>query len=119
MENVGDVAQSIPRIYAVVDNEKEEKQVFIIEMNGKLCDQVIYILIDPESNYSYVSLEFVDKCGLNKELHAESWLVSLAILTKKRVHHLVRACIIYLNGVPIVAHLNVLPRLVVSSLDQR
>jgi len=47
----------------------------IIEMDGKLCDQVISILIDPGSNYSYVSLDLVDKCGLSKELHVESWLV--------------------------------------------
>ena len=44
-------------------------------MDGKLCDQVVSILIDPRSNYSYVNPNLVDKCGLNKEVHAESWLV--------------------------------------------
>ena len=46
-------------------------------MDSNLCDQVIYILIDPGSNYSYVSHKLVNKCGLSKEMHAESWLVKL------------------------------------------
>lgn len=44
-------------------------------MNGKIYDQVVFILIDPGSNYSYVNPNRVDKCGLNKEVHAYSWLV--------------------------------------------
>ena len=81
----------------------------IIEMEGKLYDQVVSILIDPGYNYSYVNLDLVDKCGLNKEVHVESWLVQLAIGTKKRVHHWVRACSFELNSMPKKTHLNVLP----------
>ena len=77
-------------------------------MDGKLCDQVVFVLIEPRSNYSYVSPNLVDKCGLNKEVHANSWLVQLAIGTKKRVHHLVRACAFDLNGIPTATHLSVL-----------
>ena len=80
---IGDVGQRVPHIYAALDNKQEDHQTSIIEMNGKLCDQVISILIDPGSNYSYVSPDVVDKCGLSKEMHAESWLVQLAIGTKK------------------------------------
>ena len=64
-QNVGDVGQSIPHIYAALDNKQAEHQASIIQMDGKLCDQVIYILIDPVSNYSYVSLDLVDNCGLS------------------------------------------------------
>ena len=52
-----------------------DHQASIIEMDGKLCDQVISILIDRRSNYRYVSPDLVDKCGLSKEMHAEYWLV--------------------------------------------
>jgi len=72
----------------------------------KLCDKFISILIDPRSNYNYVSPDLVDKCGLNMELHAESWLVQLATGTKKRVHHWVRACAFDLNCMPTTTHLN-------------
>jgi len=41
-------------------------------MDGKICDQVVYIFTDPRSNYSYVNPHLVDKYGLNKEVHAES-----------------------------------------------
>eukprot|EP00253_Pinus_taeda_P027303 PITA_27303 len=99
---------SIPRFYVAVDNRQAEHQASIVEMDDKLFDQVISILIDPGSNYSYVSPDLVDKCGLNTEFHFESWLVHLDTGTKKRVHHWVRACTFDLNGMPTTTHLNVL-----------
>lgn len=51
----------------------------------------------------------MDKCGLTKEVYAESWLVQLAIGIKKRVHHLVRACAFEMNVMPTSTHLNLLP----------
>ena len=65
-QTIGDVGQSIPHIYVALDNKKVDHQASIIEMEGKLCDWIVFILIDPGSNYSYVSLDLVDKCGLNK-----------------------------------------------------
>lgn len=44
-----------------------------------------------------------------EEVHAESWLVKMAIGTKRRVHHWVRPCVFELNGMPRSTHLNVLP----------
>jgi len=38
------------------------KVSFVIKLN-------ISILIEPRSNYSYVNLDLVDKCGINKEVH--------------------------------------------------
>lgn len=43
------------RDYAKVDNSQVNHQESIIEMEGKLQQQVISILIDPYSNYSYIS----------------------------------------------------------------
>lgn len=60
-------------------------------MDNKLHDQVFSILINPGFNYSYVNPNLVDKCGLNKNVHAKSWLVQLATGTKKRVYHWVGA----------------------------
>ena len=68
VQTVGDVRQSIPWIYATLDNMQVNHQV-IIKMENNLCDQVASILIDLGSNYSYVSLELVDKCGLSNEFH--------------------------------------------------
>jgi len=39
---------------------------YIIEMDGKVCDEVVSIFIDPRSNYIYVIPHLVDKFGFNK-----------------------------------------------------
>ena len=78
-------------------------------MDDKIFDQFVSILIGPRYNYIYVSPNLVDKCGLIKEVQEESWLVQLATGTKKRVHHWVRSCAFYLNGIPTSTHLHVIP----------
>jgi len=92
-----------------MDNRQADHQESIIEMDCKLCDQAVSILIDPGSKYSYINPNLVDKCGLRKEVHAKSWLVQLTISTNKRVHHWVRSCAFELNCMPTITHLNVLP----------
>ena len=57
---------TIPRIYEVVDNRQVDHETSIIEMDGRLCDQFFSILIDPGSNYSYISPDLVDKWSLRK-----------------------------------------------------
>jgi len=52
-----------------------DHQESIIEMNNKIYDKVISIFLDLGYNYIYVNLDLVDKCGLRKESHGESWLV--------------------------------------------
>ena len=47
----------------------------MIEMEGNICYQVVSILFDIGSNYSYISPNLVDKCCLNKEVHVGSQLV--------------------------------------------
>ena len=69
---MGDVTQSIPQIYVVLDNRHTDHQGSIIKMDDKLCDQFFSILVDLGSNYSYVNPGLVDKCGLSKEVHTES-----------------------------------------------
>lgn len=78
-------------------------------MDGKLCDQIISILIELGSNYIYVSSNLADKCGLSKEFHGESWFVQWVTGTNNRIHHWVISYALDLNGMPITTHLNVLP----------
>ena len=94
-------------MYATLDNRQDDHQTSIIEMEGQICDQVVSILIDPRSNYSYISPDLVGKCGLNKKLHEESWLVKLVIGTNKKFHHWVRAYAFELNVMSTSMHLNV------------
>jgi len=63
---VGDVGHIIPQTYVVVDTRHADHQASIVDMDGKLCDQVVSILIDPRFNSSYINPDLVDKCGLRK-----------------------------------------------------
>lgn len=63
---VGDVGHSAPWIYATLDNRQANHWAYVINMDGKLCEQVVSILIDSRSNYSYVDPNLVDKFCLTK-----------------------------------------------------
>jgi len=106
---VEDVGHNIPWIYAVVEYKKADHQATIIEMEGKIYVQFVSILVDHGSNYSYVNPELMDKCGLRKDMHAESWLAYLATHTNKRVLHWIKVCAFEVNGMPPATHMNVLP----------
>lgn len=59
-------------------------------MDNKLCGKVVSISIDPKSNFSYISPNLVDKCGLRKEVHVESWLVQLATVMNKYIKNIAK-----------------------------
>jgi len=65
-QTIGDVGRSIPHIYVVLNNRQVDHRESIIDMDGKICDKVVDILIDPKYNYSYVNPDLVDKCGFDK-----------------------------------------------------
>jgi hypothetical protein len=51
-----DVAMSVLRIYAVVENRQADHQASMVELEGIITEQPITILVDPGSIISYVSL---------------------------------------------------------------
>lgn len=53
---IGDIEKSIPHMYATLDNKKENYQEYLIEMDGKLSDHFISILIEPRSTYIMLTL---------------------------------------------------------------
>lgn len=65
-ENSWDVEHNIPHIYATLHNKQVDRQESIKEMDDKLCDQAMSILIKLESKYSYVNHVLMDKWGLRK-----------------------------------------------------
>jgi len=52
-----------------MESRKVDHEASLFEMDGKICDQVVSILIDPGSNYSCINPNLVHKCGLRKEVH--------------------------------------------------
>jgi hypothetical protein len=74
-----------------------------------ISNQLVSILIDPGSNLSYVTPQTVEKCKLQQVKHVKSWLVQLAIGTKRKVIEVIPAFQFIMNILPTQATLNMLP----------
>eukprot|EP00253_Pinus_taeda_P010862 PITA_10862 len=106
---VGDVARSLPRINAALEDRQAEYQPSIVEFEGKISHLSICVLIDPGATLSYISPKIVEQCKLQSEKFKNLWLVQLATGAKRRVLAKVNNCSLTIAGQPIVADLNVLP----------
>ena len=58
-----------PRIYATLDGRQEYHQATMVEIEGKILNTYVSILIDPGACRSYVSPKIVDICKLGKVKH--------------------------------------------------
>ena len=81
----------------------------MVEVEGKILQTPVSILIDPGSSLSYISPAIVEKCKLIKQKYKKSWLVWLTIGTKRRVTYLVKVCMLDMNGLITKRELNILP----------
>jgi hypothetical protein len=54
----------MPQIYASLDNRQDDHQASVVEMEGMILNHLVYILIDPASNMSYVTPQTIEKCKL-------------------------------------------------------
>eukprot|EP00253_Pinus_taeda_P011330 PITA_11330 len=106
---VGDVARSVPRINAALEDRQAEYQPTMVEFEGKTSNLSIAILIDPGATLSYVSPKVVEHCKLSSERFKNPWLVQLATGAKRRVLAKINNCSLSIAGQPITADLNVLP----------
>ena len=81
---IGGLARTMPMINAVLENRQVDYQISMVEVEGKLNQTPISILIDPGARLSYISLDLVEKCKLSVEKFAKSWLVHLATGAKNK-----------------------------------
>ena len=72
-------------IYVALDGQQADHQATMVEIEGKILNSTISILIDPGSCRRYVSLKIVDECKLGKVKHDKSLLVQLDTCTKQKV----------------------------------
>ena len=61
---VNDVARSVLQIYAALDNNQADHQASVVEIEGMIFNHLVSVLIEPGSNFSYISPKTVDKCKL-------------------------------------------------------
>jgi hypothetical protein len=57
----------------------------VVELEGKIHDTRIYVLIDPEATLIYITVDLVELNKLKKQKHEKFWLVQLAIGAKRKV----------------------------------
>ena len=71
------MGRNVTRIYAVLKNKKNEFQSHMIEVEGKINNQPIVILIDSRSSHIYLDPEIVERLHLPRSRLGKSWLVQL------------------------------------------
>jgi hypothetical protein len=103
------MGRSMPRIYAALDNKQAEFQSHMIEVEGKINDQPIAILIDSGASHSYIDPNIVEIFHLQRRKHGKSWLVQLATRAKRRINELVKDCPMDMNGLSTKEYLNIIP----------
>jgi hypothetical protein len=74
-DTIEDMGRSMPRIYAALDNKQAEYQYPMIEVEGKIDNQPIAILIDYGASHSYINPNLVERFHLQRRKHEKSWLV--------------------------------------------
>jgi hypothetical protein len=58
----------------------------MIEVEGMINNQTLYILIDSGDNHSYIDPKIVESFQLSRSKHGKSWLVKLAIGARRKVN---------------------------------
>ena len=71
--------------------------------------QSISILIDPGSTHSYINPNIVEICDFKKTKHSKSWLVQLAMGTKRKASEIVEKCLLDMDGLLTCTNLNIFP----------
>ena len=74
---VDDLAK-MPRITATLNNCQKDHQPSMVEVEGKVQNYFVFVLIDPISSLSYLSPNPTDKFKLDKVKHKYPCLVQLA-----------------------------------------
>jgi hypothetical protein len=99
----------LSRIYAALDNKQDEFQSHMIEVEGKINDQPISILIDSRSSHSYVDPKMVERFQLPRRNLGKPWSVQLDTSTKRKINEMVKACPMDMNGMSSKFDLNIIP----------
>ena len=81
--SVGDLVRTMPRINASLENRQANYQTSMVEVEGKINQIPISILIDTIASLSYIS-NLVEKRKLSVEKFARSWLVQLGTGAKRK-----------------------------------
>jgi hypothetical protein len=103
------MGRNVPRIYASLDNKKQEYQSHMIEVEGMINNQAISILIYLGASHSYIDPNMVESFHFPRIKHGKYLLVKLAIRAKIKVNDMVKSCIMDMNGLNTREYSNIFP----------
>jgi hypothetical protein len=103
------IVKDMGRIYAALNDRQAEYHPNMIEVEGKIINQPVSILINSGEIHCYIYPNIVDRLHLEKSKLGKASLVQLVTGTKRRIHDMVRSCSISLNGVNTSIDLNMIP----------
>jgi hypothetical protein len=75
VEILKDMGGIIPSIYVVLDNKKMKYQSPMIEVEVKIDNQLIAILINSRAIHSYINANIVEIFHFQRSKHNKSWSV--------------------------------------------
>jgi hypothetical protein len=89
---------------------KHNKYQFpMIEVEGKIDNQPITILIDSRGSHSYINSNIYEIFHLQKSKHKKSWLVQLATVAKRKINDPFKDCLIDINELSTKVDVNIIP----------
>jgi hypothetical protein len=89
-ETIEYMGGNMPRIYVALDYKQTEYQSPMIEVEGKIDNHPIAILIDSRASHSYINANIVEILHLQRSKHKKYWLVQLATRSKRKINELVK-----------------------------
>ena len=66
-DTMEDMGKNVPRIYVALDNKKAKFHSHMIEVQGKINNQTITILIDSGASHSYIDPKMVERFHLSRK----------------------------------------------------
>jgi hypothetical protein len=105
---VGGVGRSLHRISETIDGQQADHRSSVVEIEGKVNDTQICILIDPRATLIYITPDVVESNKLKKLKHEKSWLVQLATGTKRKMVDFTFYLEFILDGQRISTNLNII-----------
>lgn len=100
---------TIPKINVALDDHQEKYQPTMVDFEGKIFDQAIFVLIYPGATLSYVSPKIVDKCCLQGVKYKNPGSVQLATGPRRQVLAKVSSYPLVIASQSVITYLNIFP----------
>ena len=81
----------------------------MLEVEGKILNTLVSILINSGASLSYIVPRVVEKCKLVKGKQKNAWLVQLATWVKRKVTESVKHCRLSFDEMDTSVNLNIIP----------